>query len=153
MFRNLAILSSLWWQNQLTSLFYSNAIQSSMMIDWEQCKSLPNPIPKSVCNAPIRCTWGARKNTSESVWSTWRMCTAETLSSLLLNCRVFVSVGSAGKLSQQDLDLQHYWGHSNFIWNCGCLIALKIGLQEMLFKVWGISVCWKKTWRNYAVCV
>lgn len=36
------------------------------------------------------------------------MCAAEKRDSLLLNCRVVVSVGSAGKLSQQDLDLQCY---------------------------------------------
>lgn len=36
------------------------------------------------------------------------MCAAEKLNSPILNCRVFVSVGSAEKLSQQDLDLQHY---------------------------------------------
>lgn len=79
------------------------------------------------------------------------MCTAEKPDSLLLNWRVFVSVGSAGKLSQPDLDLQHYWGHSNFIWSCGHLITLKIELREMLFEVWGIYVCWKKTWRNYTL--
>lgn len=70
---------------------------------------------------------------------------------LLLNSRVFVSVGSAGKLSQPDLDLQHYWRHSNFIWSCGRLITLKIEVREMLLEVWGFYVCWKKTWRNYTL--
>lgn len=97
------------------------------------------------CDAPIRCPAG--NSTSQCEWGTWGMCTAEKSDSLLLNFRVFASVGSAGKLSQQDLDFQHYWGHRNFIWSCGRLITLKIE-QKMLFNVWGIYVCWKKSWRN-----
>lgn len=49
---------------------------------------------------------GARKYISRTYVEHVKNVHCKNLNSLLLTCRVFVGVGSAGKQGQQDLDLQ-----------------------------------------------